>query len=93
MDGLVLIYSAMMAAHAPRGMESPRGDDESQESESEINTNPSIIQGPIGGVAQADNWGYDSRSPPGDHYYDTPILGFHRRREDSPFHAGHGQPS
>ncbi|KAF3029927.1 hypothetical protein E8E15_010303 [Penicillium rubens] len=67
--------SAMMAAHAPRGMESPRGDDESQESESEINTNPSIIQGPIGGVAQADNWGYDSRSPPADHYYDTQIGG------------------
>ncbi|KAJ6162889.1 hypothetical protein N7497_002868 [Penicillium chrysogenum] len=67
--------SAMMAANAPRGMESPRGDDESQESESEINTNPSIIQGPIGGIAQADNWGYDSRSPPADHYYDTQIGG------------------
>ncbi|CAG8906215.1 unnamed protein product [Penicillium egyptiacum] len=67
--------SAMTAANVPRGMESPRGDAESQESESEINTNPSIIQGPIGGVAQADHWGYDSRSPPADHYYDTPIGG------------------
>ncbi|CAG7963022.1 unnamed protein product [Penicillium nalgiovense] len=67
--------SAMMAANVPRGRESPRGDAESQESESEINTNPSIIQGPIGGVAQADHWGYDSRSPPADHYYDTQIGG------------------
>ncbi|KAJ5477908.1 hypothetical protein N7530_003417 [Penicillium desertorum] len=67
--------SAMMAANAPRGMESPRGDAESQDSESEINTNPSIIQGPIGGVAQADHWGYGSRSPPADHYYDTQIGG------------------
>ncbi|KAK4865176.1 hypothetical protein LT330_001799 [Penicillium expansum] len=67
--------SAMMAANVPREMESPHADAESQESESEINTNPSIIQGPIGGVAQADHWGYDSRSPPADHYYDTQIGG------------------
>ncbi|KAJ5504062.1 hypothetical protein N7463_006936 [Penicillium fimorum] len=67
--------SAMMADNVPRGMESPLGDAESQESESEINTNPSIIQGPIGGVAQADHWGYDSGSPPADHYYDKQIGG------------------
>ncbi|KGO64207.1 hypothetical protein PITC_087030 [Penicillium italicum] len=67
--------SATVAASVPREMESPHADAESQESESEINTNPSIIQGPIGGVAQADHWGYDSRSPPADHYYDTQIGG------------------
>ncbi|KAJ5972003.1 uncharacterized protein N7479_001921 [Penicillium vulpinum] len=69
--------SAMMADSAPRGMESPLADAdaESQESESEINTNPSIIQGPIGGVAQADQWGYGSGSPPVDHYYDKQIGG------------------
>ncbi|KAJ5203274.1 hypothetical protein N7449_005353 [Penicillium cf. viridicatum] len=67
--------SAMMAENAPREMQSPHADAESQESESEINTNPSIIQGPIGGAAEADHWGYDSRSPPADHYYDTQIGG------------------
>jgi hypothetical protein len=63
--------SAMMGASAPRGLDSPLGDAESQQSESEINTNPSIIQGPIGGVAQGDHWGYDSMPPPADHYYDN----------------------
>ncbi|KAJ5476613.1 hypothetical protein N7475_002342 [Penicillium sp. IBT 31633x] len=67
--------SAMTPANVSRGVESPLGDAESQQSESEINTNPSIIQGPIGGVAQGDHWGYDSRSPPVDHYYNTPIGG------------------
>lgn len=60
---------------APRGVESPLPDVEhSQGSESEINTNPSIIQGP-GGIAQGnkDHWTYGSRSPPGDQvpYYNT----------------------
>ena len=63
--------SAMMGANVPRGMDSPLGDAESQQSESEINTNPSIIQGPIGGVAQGDHWGYDSMPAPADHYYDN----------------------
>lgn len=60
----------------PRGIESPIQDVDgrSQESESEINTNPSIIQGPIGGIAHdnTDHWGYDSRSPPAGQgpYYD-----------------------
>ncbi|EKV07094.1 hypothetical protein PDIG_73680 [Penicillium digitatum PHI26] len=67
--------SANMAANTPREVESPHVGVESQESESEINTNPSIIQGPNGGVAQADHWTYDSRSPPVDHYYDTHIGG------------------
>ncbi|KAI2730367.1 hypothetical protein CBS147332_2219 [Penicillium roqueforti] len=67
--------SAMMDANVPHEKQSPHTDAESQVSESEINTNPSIIQGPIGGVAQAENWGYDSRSPPPDHYYDTQIGG------------------
>ncbi|KAJ5769982.1 uncharacterized protein N7511_002033 [Penicillium nucicola] len=62
--------SAIMGASAPRGLESPMADAESQESESEINTNPSIIQGPAGGVAQGDHWAYSSRSPPVDQYYD-----------------------
>ncbi|KAJ5082791.1 hypothetical protein N7532_011834 [Penicillium argentinense] len=52
---------AGMAA-AARGMDSPGADEErSQESESEINTNPSIIQGPAQGAQ--DHWGYSSRSP------------------------------
>jgi hypothetical protein len=67
--------SALMPANIPRGMESPHADAESQQSESEINTNPSIIQGPIGGVAQGDHWGYGTGSPPVEHYYDTPIGG------------------
>ncbi|THC89492.1 hypothetical protein EYZ11_011057 [Aspergillus tanneri] len=33
--------------------------DRSPESESEINTNPSIIQGPIGGVPHESSWAYD----------------------------------
>lgn len=66
----------MGAAARGRGIESPLPDADarSQESESEINTNPSIIQGPIGGIAQGngDHWAYDSRSPPGGQvpYYD-----------------------
>ncbi|KAJ5871421.1 uncharacterized protein N7529_003774 [Penicillium soppii] len=65
--------SAMMGG--PRGMDSPLGDAESQQSESEINTNPSIIQGPIGGVAQREHWGYDSMPAPADHYYSSPTGG------------------
>ncbi|KAJ6171279.1 hypothetical protein N7470_000346 [Penicillium chermesinum] len=54
---------AGVAAAAGRGIESPLPEDEqSQESESEINTNPSIIQGPAGG--NRDHWAYDARSPP-----------------------------
>ncbi|KAJ5138468.1 uncharacterized protein N7515_003316 [Penicillium bovifimosum] len=67
--------SALMAGNISRRMESPHVDAESQQSESEINTNPSIIQGPIGGVAQGDHWGYGTGSPPVEHYYDTPIGG------------------
>ncbi|KAJ5172947.1 hypothetical protein N7492_005540 [Penicillium capsulatum] len=65
---------AGMATAADRGVDSPLADAEgqSQESESEINTNPSIIQGPIGGVAQGshDRWAYD---PPAGQvsYYDS----------------------
>jgi hypothetical protein len=62
--------SDIMDANVPRGLDSPMADAESQESESEINTNPSIIQGPAGGVAQGDHWTYNSRSPPVDQYYD-----------------------
>ncbi|KAJ5295946.1 hypothetical protein PENANT_c001G09319 [Penicillium antarcticum] len=62
--------SAIMSANVPRGLDSPMADAESQESESEINTNPSIIQGPAGGAAQRDHWAYNSRSPPVDQYYD-----------------------
>ncbi|KAJ5898929.1 hypothetical protein N7495_003673 [Penicillium taxi] len=49
--------AGMMAATA-RHLSSPLEDAEgSEESESEINTNPSIIQGPIGGVAYGtDHW-------------------------------------
>ncbi|KAJ5779634.1 hypothetical protein N7457_007354 [Penicillium paradoxum] len=67
--------SVMMPADDTRDVESPLADAESQQSESEINTNPSIIQGPIGGVAQGDHWRYNSRSPPVEHYYDTQIGG------------------
>ena len=63
--------SALMGVNVPRGVDSPMADAESQESESEINTNPSIIQGPAGGVAQGDHWAYNSRSPPVDQYYDS----------------------
>lgn len=65
------------AGMATRGVESPMADEEqSQKSESEINTNPSIIQGPIGGVAQGshDQWAYDS--PAGQvSYYDSAAAG------------------
>ncbi|KAJ5732566.1 hypothetical protein N7493_004047 [Penicillium malachiteum] len=61
---------AAMAATGTRGLESPLPEadhhSEAESEESEINTNPSIIQGPIGAVPQssADHWGYDSRTPP-----------------------------
>ncbi|KAJ5322224.1 uncharacterized protein N7506_011354 [Penicillium brevicompactum] len=58
-----------MGASGHRGLDSPLPDEESQQSESEINTNPSIIQGPIGGVPQGDHWGYDSNPAPADQYY------------------------
>ena len=69
------LEEAGMIAGAARGIRSPHADADSrsQESESDINTNPSIIQGPIGGVGQGnqDHWGYDSRSPPAEMpYYD-----------------------
>ncbi|KAJ5777896.1 hypothetical protein N7520_001142 [Penicillium odoratum] len=76
--------AGMMAAAArgiDRGLDSPllEADHRSQESESEINTNPSIIQGPIGGMAQGngDHWAYDSRSPPAGQvpYYDPNPAG------------------
>ncbi|KAJ5544716.1 hypothetical protein N7461_007020 [Penicillium sp. DV-2018c] len=67
--------SALMPANSSHRVESHHEDAESQQSESEINTNPSIIQGPIGGVAQGDQWGYGTSSPPVEHYYDTPIGG------------------
>lgn len=68
-------------AGATREIQSPHEDADvhSQESESEINTNPSIIQGPIGGVAQGnpDHWGYESRSPGAGQvsYYDSGAVG------------------
>ncbi|KAJ5706915.1 hypothetical protein N7488_006716 [Penicillium malachiteum] len=61
---------AAMAAAGTRGLGSPLPEadhhSEAESEESEINTNPSIIQGPIGAVPQsgADHWGYDSRTPP-----------------------------
>lgn len=70
------LEEAGMIDAAARGIESPLPDADarSQESESEINTNPSIIQGPIGGIGQGnrDHWAYDSRSPPAGQvpYYD-----------------------
>ncbi|KAJ5086799.1 hypothetical protein NUU61_008106 [Penicillium alfredii] len=69
------LEEAGMYGAAPRQMESPLADaDYSQESESEINTNPSIIQGPGGGVPQGtrDHWAYDPQSPVTDQapYYD-----------------------
>ncbi|KAJ5631187.1 uncharacterized protein N7484_011287 [Penicillium longicatenatum] len=76
--------AGMVAAAArgiDRGLESPlpEADQRSQESESEINTNPSIIQGPIGGIAQGngDHWAYDSRSPPAGQvpYYESNPAG------------------
>lgn len=73
------LEEAGMMGTAARGIESPLPDVDarSQESESEINTNPSIIQGPIGGVGQGnrDHWAYDSRSPPAGQapYYDPAI--------------------
>jgi hypothetical protein len=76
--------AGMVAAAARginRGLESPlpEADQRSQESESEINTNPSIIQGPIGGITQGngDHWAYDSRSPPAGQvpYYESNPAG------------------
>ncbi|KAJ5380067.1 uncharacterized protein N7496_002495 [Penicillium cataractarum] len=67
------LEEAGMAAAAARGLDSSFADAEarSQESESEINTNPSIIQGPIGGVAPVDqdHWGAAPVS-----YYDSPAA-------------------
>ncbi|KAJ5109193.1 hypothetical protein N7456_005868 [Penicillium angulare] len=86
------LEAAGMAAAAARGMGSPMhdADQHSQESESEINTNPSIIQGPIGGVPQqtGDHWGYDTRSPPAgqaQYYDDAESVG-------APKDLGPGQP-
>ena len=46
----------------------PEDHDHSPESESEINTNPSIIQGPIGVSDESrDNWVYSGASPKGKH--------------------------
>lgn len=75
------LEDAGLAAAAARGIRSPlrEADHHSQEDESEINTNPSIIQGPGGGVPQADrdHWGYDARSPPAGQaqYYDSSPVG------------------
>lgn len=67
------LEEAGMAVAAARGLDSSLADAEerSQESESEINTNPSIIQGPIGGVAPVDqdHWGTAPVS-----YYDSPAA-------------------
>jgi hypothetical protein len=67
------LEEAGMAAAAARGLDSSLVDAEerSQDSESEINTNPSIIQGPIGGVAPVDqdHWGAAPVS-----YYDSPAA-------------------
>lgn len=67
------LEEAGMAAAAARGLDSSLADAEerSQESESEINTNPSIIQGPIGGVAPVDqdHWAAAPVS-----YYDSPAA-------------------
>lgn len=68
---------AGMANTAARGVEGSLADEEqSQESESEINTNPSIIQGPIGGVAQGghDHWAYDAPAEQVS-YYDSGAAG------------------
>jgi hypothetical protein len=67
------LEEAGLAAAAARGLDSSLADAEerSQESESEINTNPSIIQGPIGGVAPVDqdHWAAAPVS-----YYDSPAA-------------------
>ncbi|KAF3388855.1 hypothetical protein F1880_004279 [Penicillium rolfsii] len=67
------LEEAGMVAAAARGLDSSPADAEerSEESESEINTNPSIIQGPIGGVAPVDqdHWGAAPVS-----YYDSPAA-------------------
>ncbi|KAJ5814810.1 hypothetical protein N7474_006587 [Penicillium riverlandense] len=73
-EAALLGAGAAGAALAARGMESPVGDGaRSLDSESEINTNPSIIQGPIGGATQGsrDHWAYDSRSPDRVPYYES----------------------
>lgn len=64
---------AGMATAAARGLESPLADAEerSQESESEINTNPSIIQGPIGGVPPVSQNHWDAAPVS---YYDSPAV-------------------
>jgi hypothetical protein len=64
---------AGMATAAARGLESPLADAEerSQGSESEINTNPSIIQGPIGGVPPVSQNNWDAAPVS---YYDSPAV-------------------
>ncbi|CEO59991.1 hypothetical protein PMG11_04636 [Penicillium brasilianum] len=67
------LEEAGMAAAAARGLNGSlaNAEERSQDSESEINTNPSIIQGPIGGVAPVDqgHWGAAPVS-----YYDSPAA-------------------
>lgn len=46
----------------------PQDREPSPESESEINTNPSIIQGPAGGVGHDNTWPYNPSSPNGMQY-------------------------
>ncbi|KAI9932821.1 hypothetical protein MW887_009073 [Aspergillus wentii] len=63
-----------------RDLESPMPDvDHDLDSESEINTNPSIIQGPAGGVSHdnRDHWGYNSTPPKAGHspFYDNAAAG------------------
>lgn len=72
--------SPQMFAEEHRSAESPmpEGRDVSPDSESEINTNPSIIQGPIGGAAQDSNWTYHQTPPKGDqspHYHENADAG------------------
>lgn len=72
--------SPQIYADEHRNTGSPIGDDRdvSPDSESEINTNPSIIQGPIGGVAQDSNWTYHQTPPKGDqspHYHEHADAG------------------
>ncbi|KAJ5581467.1 hypothetical protein N7535_000087 [Penicillium sp. DV-2018c] len=67
--------SVLMLVSNLHRFESQHEDAESQQSESEVNTNPTIIQGPIGGVPQGDQWRYRTGSPPVEHYYNTPMGG------------------
>ncbi|KAF4156670.1 hypothetical protein CNMCM6069_006442 [Aspergillus lentulus] len=72
--------SPQIYADEHRSAGSPIGDgrDVSPDSESEINTNPSIIQGPRGDVAQDSNWTYHQTPPKGDqspHYHEHADAG------------------